>query len=40
MTARPSSRLLAYIVLVGLLLVAALVLARPALVALAAPFAL
>lgn len=40
MTARPSSRLLAYLVLVGLLLVAALVLARPALVALAAPFAL
>ena len=40
MTARPSSRLLAYVVLVGFLLVAALVLARPALVAMAAPFAL
>ncbi|MHB1501832.1 MAG: DUF58 domain-containing protein [Candidatus Dormibacteria bacterium] len=40
MTARPSARLLAYTVLVGLALVAALVLARPALVALAAPFAL
>ncbi len=40
MTARPSPRLLAYVTLVALLLVGSLVLARPALVALAAPFAL
>ncbi len=40
MTARPTARLLSYTVLVGAALVAALVLGRPALVALAAPFAL
>lgn len=40
MTARPTPRLVGYSVLVALLLLAALVLGRPALVALAVPFAL
>ena len=40
MTARPTARLLGYTTLVAITLVAALVLASPALVALAAPFAL